>query len=802
MRNSVARLCLLLLLALTAPFALAQDDLDGVSVNVQSLERQLQVLTESLEDSRENDAELVQLGQRARTLAQRALAIGVELTPRIVDLRAQIDQLGPADTESEEPTALIQNREKLAEDRAMVNTLIGQLESISIRAHKLEGTASEARRALFSSRLSRRHDLVAAFGPDLIADLKDRYGDVVRSVGSWASFAWRTKSSQMIAATGLSFTVALVFSLLGRRLMGRFIRRDRMANDPPYMSKLTTAFLSTLLPVVSLLLFFLLVMFLYGAFDVLRGDIGLLMATLFLSAWVVFLVWRLAEVIFAPGLPAWRLVPVTDRAASLLKWLIVAMAIVIVLSEITQQVTVIVGSSLPITVAKSLIASVLVGLNLALIAFVRPFAGPEGEPDRRWPILVRILLFVLALTLIISAVAGYIGLASFLAEQLVITGAVVATMYLGYLAAHALSREKALGHTRFGKWLRVKMELSESRVDQIGLMLGILITLAILAVGLPLLFLFLGFNWVDIRGWILGALTEFSVGSISISITGILAGIVVFFVGFWLTKLFQRWLDGEVLVRGRVDSGVRNSIKTAVGYAGIALAALVGISAAGINMSQLALVAGGLSLGIGFGLQNIVSNFVSGLILLAERPIKVGDWIEAGGVSGNVKSINVRATEVETFQRKSVILPNSELINGPVSNWTHRNTLGRVEIPVGVSYKSDPKQVHDILMEIAADHPLILSNPEPFVVFGNFGDSSLDFELRGYLADITQMLTVSTDVRFAIFERFAAAGIEIPFPQRDVNLRMMGKEEVSLEDIADGAGFGEIETSGKQHGDD
>ena len=143
------------------------------------------------------------------------------------------------------------------------------------------------------------------------------------------------------------------------------------------------------------------------------------------------------------------------------------------------------------------------------------------------------------------------------------------------------------------------------------------------------------------------------------------------------------------MARGRVDVGVRNSIRTVVGYAGVALAALIGVSAAGIDLSNLALIAGGLSLGIGFGLQNVVSNFVSGLILLAERPFKVGDWIVAGPVSGTVKKISVRATEIETFQRQTVILPNSELINSAVANWTHRNKLGRVDIAVNVAYGSD-----------------------------------------------------------------------------------------------------------------
>ena len=400
--------------------------------------------------------------------------------------------------------------------------------------------------------------------------------------------------------------------------------------------------------------------------------------------------------------------------------------------------------------------------------------------------------FDILVLLIVAVAAGYIGFADFVSKQIVITGAVAVTFYIGHLAAREMSRENELLHSRFGKWLRVTFELSETAIDQLGLFAGVFFTFGLALVGVPLLLLLWGFKWADIRGWLLGFVNEFSIGSISISISGIIAGIFVFIVGFWMTKLIQRWLDKDVLTRSRIDTGVRNSVRTAIGYAGVTLAALVGVAAAGIDLSQLALVAGALSLGIGFGLQNIVSNFVSGLILLAERPFKVGDWIEAGGISGTVKSINVRATEIETFQRKTMILPNSELINSAVGNWTHRNTIGRIEIPVGVSYKSDPKQVRDILTGIAEDHPLILGNPEPYVVFADFGDSSLNFELRGYLADIGNILTVGTEIRFAIFERFEAAGIEIPFPQRDVNLKVVDKDGAVVAESTADLDFGTI----------
>ena len=233
---------------------------------------------------------------------------------------------------------------------------------------------------------------------------------------------------------------------------------------------------------------------------------------------------------------------------------------------------------------------------------------------------------------------------------------------------------------------------------------------------------------------------------------------------FIVTRWFQKWIDGNVLARSQVDAGVRNSVRTAVGYAGVAIAGLVGISAAGINLSSLALVAGALSLGIGFGLQNIVSNFVSGLILLAERPFKVGDWVVAGTTEGFVRRISVRATEIETFQRQTVIVPNSVLINGQVGNWTHRNKLGRVEVALSVHAGNDPRRIQEVLTEVVRAQQGLLRNPEPVIVFQAFSSATLDFEVRGYLADILNGTAVKSELRTAILERFRAEEIPLGGP--------------------------------------
>ena len=201
---------------------------------------------------------------------------------------------------------------------------------------------------------------------------------------------------------------------------------------------------------------------------------------------------------------------------------------------------------------------------------------------------------------------------------------------------------------------------------------------------------------------------------------------------------------------------------------------IAAISYVGFDFSSLAIVAGALSVGVGFGMQSIVNNFVSGLILLAERPIKVGDWIVVGEDQGLVHSISVRATVIETFDRSNVIIPNSQLILQTVRNWTLHNNTGRISISVGVPYESDAERVRDILLEAARAHPQVLSTPEPFVLFKDFGDNALQFVLLAYIANVTGHNVVQTDLRFAILKAFRANGIEFPYPQTDVHFSDLG----------------------------
>ena len=421
--------------------------------------------------------------------------------------------------------------------------------------------------------------------------------------------------------------------------------------------------------------------------------------------------------------------------------------------------------------------STAIALALVILALLRVWKRPQSdsetnddEPRPGVPGWLHGLIGFIVLLAIPAALFGYSALAHFVTTRIVLLAGLFLT---------ALIFRKALKEIFVALFAAANRRRGRHRADDDEMMdfwFAFLSSIVIGAASLPLTFLLIGFSWDSVQSMIMQAVTGVSIGKIRISLLQIAIAILVFIAMIFVTKLIQRTTQTRVLNRLKVDPGVQNSLKTLIGYVGLVIAFFTGVSLLGFDLSNLAIIAGALSVGIGFGLQSIVNNFVSGLILLFERPIKVGDWVVTTSGEGIVKNISVRSTEIETFDRSSILVPNSELISNSVTNWTHKNSLGRVTVLVGVAYKEDPETILELLSRIPDQIDLALDTPQPQFLFTGFGDSSLDFELRFFIQDVTKSIVARTQARIAVFKVFKEAGVEIPFPQRDLHVRTMPEE--------------------------
>lgn len=768
--------------SMLAASAAAQDlaaevTVDSINTEVReklgTIRQQLDTFSAAVQQDASDDARLAELRAQAEEILAEMRAASDTLATRVQQIQSRLDVIGepPAAGQPPEPPLVTEERNRLLNERAEINAIVEDAANLSSGADRLANSITTMRRNLFTQTLFRHTELSLALfseaGEALVVEV-DRLGN---TIGGWLSFAWRFKAPSLFGAIGLSLVVGLVILSGGYRLFASFIWRENGEGRPSYLKRLTVAFWSTVIRTMSLAAFLAASYLLLEGFSVLRPDVAPIISGLFGFIWFVYFVSRLTHAVLAPDEPDWRLVRLTDKGARLIGWAVILMAVVNGLDYLLGTISETLNSPLVLTITKSVIASSIIGIVLIALSFMRPVMSTDGDPaetGKPWPRFLPLLLRFMGGLLLFAVIAGYIGFARFISTQIVLTGAVLVTVYIGLLTGKAVSKQEVFGRTALGERLAERFKWGEVTLDQVGLVAGLAIYAFALMIGVPLILLTWGFQIADIESWFYRFFTAITIGNITISLVGIIGGILLFALGYIVTRWVQRWIDGNVMARSQVDAGVRNSVKTGIGYLGVGLAVIVGVSAAGIDLSSLALVASALSVGIGFGLQNIVSNFVSGLILLVERPFKVGDHIVTGTTEGIVKRISVRATEIETFRKQSIVVPNSDLINAPVGNWTHRNRVQRSEIPVSVAYGTDPEKVIAILLEIATAVPDALQNPEPHVDFLAFGASSLDFELRFCLADYSDGIRIRAEVRIAILKRFELEGIEIPYARQDI----------------------------------
>ena len=463
-----------------------------------------------------------------------------------------------------------------------------------------------------------------------------------------------------------------------------------------------------------------------------------------------------------------------DRAALRITRLVLAVVVFYGLMTFVYSATRIVQAPFSLTLALALPANLLVAaLVAAILKTPLEEKEVEGMPSLTWLRLLRFPLWGVSLAIVVTSFAGYLALSRFIAQQLIVTGSIFALVYLLLLWADGYAQGMSDEQSAVGAWLKTKANVDQDKRERLSVPVSLMLKFLVLVASVPLILLQWGYPWPDIVELYRQLFFGFRIGTTEISLAAILASIIVFVLGYFAARLFQGWLDRQVLKPAGLSGGLRDSIRTTVGYAGVFAAALLALSYAGFNLSNIAIVAGALSVGIGLGLQAVVSNFVSGLILLAERPIKIGDLVTVGGEEGHVRKISVRSTEIETFDRANVLIPNSSFITDKVKNWTLRNTTIWVVIPVAVAHGSDPRLVKSLLLRCAQDHLNVMTSPEPFVDFEDFNGDSLNFKLYAYIYDMNKGTSTRTDLRIAILEAFEAHSITLPSRQTEILLSEM-----------------------------
>jgi small-conductance mechanosensitive channel len=409
----------------------------------------------------------------------------------------------------------------------------------------------------------------------------------------------------------------------------------------------------------------------------------------------------------------------------------------------------------------------LVGLVGALRMFRRgaPWTQVLESPRRRQQVRAGVgVIAVLLAAGLVANVVGNVSLARRLSDGSLSTGMIA----LLVAAVAVVLRALLVGAVRMPEFRRIPdaaenaeliIRRGKAVIDWLALLLWVVGTLHVFKIH------------TVVKDAVVSVLTaRLQVGGLDVS----LGDLVAFALTLWLSVQFARllrvgleaWLDRE----GRLPPGVAVAISKTVAYAVVGLGFLGSILASGMDVTRFTVILGTLSVGIGFGLQNVVNNFVSGLILLYERPIRVGDVIDVGSAAGTVSHIGIRSSTIMTFQGAEVVVPNSSLVSNQLTNWTLSDHVRRVEIEVGVAYGSDVVKVQEILVQAARAHADVLPSPEPLALFTGFGDSALAFQLRFWTARFDRHTVVGSDVRTSVSEMLATAGISIPFPQRDLHV--------------------------------
>ena len=750
--------------ASTMPAATPAQTLD-------QLGKQLDALRATLK-SKHPDTSLSDLRNAALAVQDQARQLASSLAPQMSALQAQLEVLGPPPAKGAPPEApeVAAQRRKLDKAQASLDAQIKQAQLLSQDALQLATQLSGLRNDEFQARLASRTatpfsgtfwaDSVRTFPDDL--ERVNRLG--TRSATAWRD-AWQPPNRQpllfcligavLLLGVGRWLLDLLLLRLATRRVPDGHLRRSAMATAVALTAVLTTG-LAAQLVYLGL-----------NWNDLLDPDLDALARTMVRLVLFAAFVTGLGRALLSVRRPSWRLPALSDLAAQRLRWLPWLLGTAVLLFGLIERISRTIGSSLPATVATrglmALVISGLVGFAWLRLHDARRQQAAEGTEEHR-PLWVGLLGTAALLGVLLSWLAvavGYIALAFFVAVQMLWVGVILASAYLLFHLVNDLIHTLLSPRGRSGQRLQGAFQLGPHALDQAATVLSGVTRVALTLLALAIVLTPFGAGPGDLLASAARTFSNLKLGDLKIDPGSIFRALLVLVIGVLVLRMLKRWLRDELLPKSTMQAGLQDSIITLLGYLGGLLVLVLTLAALHVNLTSITWIVSALSVGIGFGLQAIVQNFISGLILLVERPVKVGDWVSLGTVEGDIRRINVRATEIQLWDRSTMIVPNSQLITENVRNVTQSNALGRAKITLPMPLDTDAGKVRELVLEVLCSHAGTLSTPAPYVQLANLDGGAMTFNCVAYVNSPREVSGVTSDLLFAILQRLRAARLPL-----------------------------------------
>jgi small-conductance mechanosensitive channel len=776
------RLLLCLLLAAT-PLLHAQDAAPADSASaptpaqtLDTLRGQLDAIKDALKD-KPDDRALADLRTTALGVQDQAEQLAAALAPQMDSLDARLGVLGPAPAKGAPPEAaeVAAQRRQLDKAKASLDAQIKQAHLLGEEGLQLATQVAAARRDQFQAQLASRTatPLSRAFWVDPAQSLPNDLARLRRLEGHVADAwhdAWQTPNRWPLL---VCFGAALVLVLAGRPLLDRALLA--MASRVLPEGHLRRSALAVALTLAVVLVYGLAAQLVRTGIDwndTLAPALDELARALVRLVCFAAFVGGVGRALLAVARPSWRLPALSDTAARRLRPFPGLLAAAVLLLGVIERINGAIGASLPATVTTrgliALVVSGLIGAALLRLGQARRALLAAGHAPAQRPLWVGLLAGAATLGAIVSWIAvalGFIALGFFVATQMLWIGVLVSAVYLLLHLAHDLACTLLDPDGPSGRRLQAAFGLAPRTLDQASAVLSGITRVLLLLLAIGLVLAPFGADPQELAGRMGRLFGHLTLGQLTIDPGTVFEALLVFVLGLIAVRILKRWLGEQLLPRTTLEPGMQNSVVTLLGYIGGVLAFALALAALNVSLQSIAWIASALSVGIGFGLQAIVQNFISGLILLAERPVKVGDWVSLADVEGDIRRINVRATEIQLWDRSTVIVPNSQLITQNVRNVTLANAQGRVQIKLPMPLDTDARRVRQIILDAFLDHPTVLETPVPNVQLESVDALGIQFVGTGYVPSPREVGGVRSDLLLAILERMRAERLPLIRPQ-------------------------------------